>query len=82
MDNGRDLTTPKRYIRLKVMNTKKLDIGDIVKISNADDSILGKVVDYSEDFIILNNRNAVFLIRATNPADVWDYDILYSDFEK
>lgn len=82
MDNRRDLTTPKRYIRLKVMSTKKLDIGDIVKISNANDSILGKVVDFSEDFIILNNRNAVFLIRDENPENIWNYDILYSDFDK
>lgn len=77
-----ELTGPSRYLRLKVLETKNLDIGDIVKLSNEDESFLGKVADFSEDWVMLNNKDYTFLLRSGNPSDIWQYEILYSDFDK
>lgn len=70
-----ELTPPRRYIILRVMDKKELDVGDIIKLFHADreETFLGRVVQFDDTFVLLNNSEEFFI------RTEWECAILYSD---
>lgn len=58
------------------MKEKQLNVGDIITITDGDTQTLGKVVEFSEDGLLLNNSDLWF------DFEEWEYTILHSEQEK